>query len=382
MKKRMLTLVCAVAAFLAACPQPNSNEKPTPKPAPSKDGAKAITGFTINGTEGTINEAAKIISISLPFGTNVTALAPLITVSPLAAVSPASGTARDFSTPQSYTVTAQDGTTAQYTVTVNVSAGSGAKAITGFTINSTEGTISAAAKTIGFTFPYGTNVTALAPLITVSPLAAVSPASGTARNFSTPQSYIVTAQDGTTAQYTVTVSITPNHEKAITSFSVNGVAGTINEAAKTIIFNFPYKTSLTALVPLIAISPDAVVNPASGVAKDFTAPQIYTVTAQNGDTQEYTVTISVNSGADTGVIPPPAFPDDLAITQNGSVLSASAGFSGYQWFVDGIPRAADTGSGGERFTPNAAAYGAGKHRIRLAAFKNGVPYSAELLITL
>ncbi|MCX6873514.1 MAG: Ig-like domain-containing protein [Verrucomicrobia bacterium] len=53
--------------------------------------------------------------------------------------------------------------------------------------------------------PYGTNLTALNPTCTVSSMATVSPASGGANNFGSPVSYTVTAQDGATKVYAVTV---------------------------------------------------------------------------------------------------------------------------------------------------------------------------------
>jgi hypothetical protein len=53
------------------------------------------------------------------------------------------------------------------------------------------------------------DVTALSPTYTVSPFAAGAPASGTSRNFTTLQTYTVTAEDGTTKNYTVKVIKTP-----------------------------------------------------------------------------------------------------------------------------------------------------------------------------
>ncbi|MCU0781163.1 MAG: Ig-like domain repeat protein, partial [Akkermansiaceae bacterium] len=58
------------------------------------------------------------ISVTVPYGTDLTALAPVYTLSPLATCVPAAGAAGDFTTPQTYTVTAQDGRTQTYTVTV------------------------------------------------------------------------------------------------------------------------------------------------------------------------------------------------------------------------------------------------------------------------
>jgi hypothetical protein len=62
---------------------------------------------------------------------------------------------------------------------------------------------------INLTVAAGTPVTALAPTYTVSPWATGSPASGTSRNFSTPQTYTITAADSSTQTYTVTVTVAP-----------------------------------------------------------------------------------------------------------------------------------------------------------------------------
>ena len=58
------------------------------------------------------------ITANVPFGTDLTALVPTIEVSDFATVNPASGVAADFSSAISFTVTAQDATTAVYEVTV------------------------------------------------------------------------------------------------------------------------------------------------------------------------------------------------------------------------------------------------------------------------
>ena len=63
---------------------------------------------------------------------------------------------------------------------------------------------------ITLTFPYATNLTNLAPTFTLYPGATCSIASGTARNFTTPQTYTVTSSDSLVTQtYTVTASIEP-----------------------------------------------------------------------------------------------------------------------------------------------------------------------------
>ena len=78
--------------------------------------------------------------------------------------------------------------------------------------------------TILWPVPHGTDVTTLAPIYTVSAGASGSPASGVATNFTTPQTYTVTAQNGGTKVYSVAVSVSP----AFLSLNVN-----IDRVAKT-----------------------------------------------------------------------------------------------------------------------------------------------------
>jgi autotransporter-associated beta strand protein len=58
------------------------------------------------------------ITLYVPASTNVKALAPVFELARFAKATPASGTERDFSNPQTYTITAQDGSTRDYTVQV------------------------------------------------------------------------------------------------------------------------------------------------------------------------------------------------------------------------------------------------------------------------
>jgi len=51
-----------------------------------------------------------------------------------------------------------------------------------------------------------------------------------------------------------------------------------------------FGTDLTVLVPTIEISPRATLSPACGVPTDFSAPFVYTVTAEDATTKAFTVT--------------------------------------------------------------------------------------------
>ncbi|HOF33590.1 MAG TPA: DUF1566 domain-containing protein [Spirochaetota bacterium] len=78
---------------------------------------KQITSFTINGYKARISGTT--VKAVLPKDTPVTSLTPVINHNG-AAISPESGTAQDFSSPVTYTVTATDGTTEKYTVSVTI----------------------------------------------------------------------------------------------------------------------------------------------------------------------------------------------------------------------------------------------------------------------
>jgi len=83
--------------------------------------AKAITAFIVAGQVGvaTINEDDHIITLTMPAGADIANLAPTIIITG-SSISPASGVAQNFTGPQIYKVTAADGSTQNYAVTVNI----------------------------------------------------------------------------------------------------------------------------------------------------------------------------------------------------------------------------------------------------------------------
>ena len=105
--KFMLTLLAAVV-LLAGCTKKSSE--------------KQILSFSFYSpaVEATVMESAKTIVATLPAETDLTALVPVITVSDKATINPASGVRQDFTNPVTYTVTAEDGSQASYTVALTV----------------------------------------------------------------------------------------------------------------------------------------------------------------------------------------------------------------------------------------------------------------------
>jgi hypothetical protein len=268
-------------------------------------------------------------------------------------------------------------------------------AIRGFSLTSpeAEGTIDEDAKTISIIVPYGTNLSDLTPTIRVYPDdATVTPGSGQARNFTDPVQYTVRALGGSSITYTVTVTVGPNPSKAITGFSFTGLTAgeSIDEDAKTISVLVPYGTPLSNLTPTITVSPDATVSPGSGQAQDFTDQVTYTVTAQDGSTVEYTVTVTV-AGPSQGVVSL-IFPEDkaqevlddtpitISRTDTGGnplehTLMVNGDYRAYQWWVDGVEMQGTDSS----LTLSASAYTLGVHRVTLeVTTADNLVYSKEL----
>ena len=93
----------------------------------------------------------------------------------------------------------------------------------------------------------------------------------------------------------------PSSAKAITSFLLAGVSGTISEADKTIVVHLPSGSTVTALVATFATTGASVSVGAtpqiSGVTpNNFTNPVVYTVVAADSTTVSYTVTVTVLDG--------------------------------------------------------------------------------------
>ena len=123
MKKLYMLLAAVLIMVITGCSGGSDST-----PAPSS--AKAITAFSLNGVFGTINETGKTIAVTMPFGTGVTSMVATFTttgasVTVGSTVQTSGTTANNFTSPVTYTVTAADATTQDYTVTVTVSTLSG-----------------------------------------------------------------------------------------------------------------------------------------------------------------------------------------------------------------------------------------------------------------
>ncbi len=185
---------------------------------------------------------------------------------------------------------------------------SNAKQITGFVFKASENdalteditaVINEQSKTISAAVPDGTTITSLTPTLQLSEKAIVDQTG--IKDFSLPVDYSVTAEDGTTAVYKTKVSIAPNNAKQLLSFAFKSednelygdetITATIDEVSKTITATVSYSANASLLTPSIEVSPDASVSP--DIAQDFSNPLVYTVTAEDGTTTDYQVTLEI-----------------------------------------------------------------------------------------
>ena len=84
--------------------------------------------------------------------------------------------------------------------------------------------------------------------------------------------------------------------KGITSFSISGVVGAVNNTTNTITITLPRSTDVTKLTPVIATNGVKSLTPGSGETVDFTNAVTYTAAMEDGSSKTYTVTVYVDKG--------------------------------------------------------------------------------------
>lgn len=165
--------------------------------------------------------------------------------------------------------------------------------------------------TIDVVMKYGTNVSALVAKFGLSPFATAAidatpqVSETTANDFTSPVTYVVTAEDGeTTKEFVVTVTLEdPLEETDILEYSLGEAQvgdAEIDSEEQTIAVDVEHGTTVTDLVATFVLSTGAtaavgITSQTSGTTEnDFTTPVTYTITAQDGTTTEdWVVTVTV-----------------------------------------------------------------------------------------
>jgi hypothetical protein len=283
----------------------------TAAPNPAKD----ITAFSFTTPAAVGTISGTNISVTVPYGTNVTALVATFTTTgasvKVGATTQVSGTTpNNFTSPVVYTVTALDASTKDYTVTVTA-APNPAKDITAFSFTTPAAVGTISGTNILVTVPYGTNVTALVATFTTTgasvKVGSTTQVSGTTpNNFTSPVVYTVTAADSSTKDYTITVTFSSNPAKDITDFRFVAQTAVGVIEGSNISVTVPGGTDVSALAATFTTTGTSVkigsATQVSGVTfNDFTNPLTYTVTAVDGSTKDYTVRVAVAPGSEKDI---------------------------------------------------------------------------------
>jgi hypothetical protein len=112
---RIPSLLILILFIVSSC------EKDDPKPAPVVSSGKEIVSFKIVNPSATavIDTTNKIITVTVPNGTNLTALSTEIALANGHSITPNSGASQNFTDPVVYTVKRPDNTTTAWTVKVS-----------------------------------------------------------------------------------------------------------------------------------------------------------------------------------------------------------------------------------------------------------------------
>jgi hypothetical protein len=228
MKKQIILLILAFLFFSLlyfSCSKEKNMSASQITPTSSLDTLRSIDSFSINiaGVKYNASIVQDSIFCTLPFGTDLTVLRPDILYRASNGISPQSGELKDFTNIVVYTLTPGTGIPKKYYASIKA-AKSNEKKITSFSFNislplvfnnlTVNSTIDTVNKKIKILLPPSVVPTNLIPSITVSNLASVTN-TGVAQDFTTPKSYLVTAQNGTTNLYTTEIILPPSSVKDI-----------------------------------------------------------------------------------------------------------------------------------------------------------------------
>lgn len=179
------------------------------------DDATDFVSFSFDGIDatGSIDLDGHAIAIEVPFGTNLDNSIPVFELSPGASAD-IGGTPQtsgegnvNFTSPITYTITAQNGITTQdWTVTATVG-GNPANDIESFTIDGQiSSNVDANSHTVSVVMPFGVARNDLFPNVTISANATISPETTVAQNFDNPFTYTVTSESLVAQEWIVTVT--------------------------------------------------------------------------------------------------------------------------------------------------------------------------------
>jgi hypothetical protein len=276
-----------------------------------------FTSYSLPGETSAASFASGMITLTVPFGTDLSNLVATFTTSPgmtsirVNSINQVSGsTPNNFNSPITYSLNGSS----TVVVKVYVSPGSNAAEITTFSVpTETENPIiDGNAGTVNVTVASGTNITALATTFTLSPLVssvkvgtANQISSKTTNDFTKPVTFTITAQDGKTQKnWVVTVTAIPaSSDATLSNLIINSgvlspvfAAGTAgyeedvdSSVATVTVTPTTNSTNSNVTVNNTAVSSGSACQPIALVLGTNTIA--ITVTAQNNATKTYSIEV-------------------------------------------------------------------------------------------
>ncbi len=305
---------------------------------------KAITALavTVSGSSTTytasLSGATHYVVNGTPYGTTEVIISTL-TLSDFATADKSESEAVNIAG-ETIVVTAQDGSSTTYNLTVNTVPPSSSKAITALTVTVTGSSTTYTASLSGAStyevdgVPYGTTQVIISTL-TVSDFATADKSPNETVNI-TGETIVVTAQDGSSTTYNFIVNpAPPSSAKAITSLvvTVSGSSNTFTASpsggTNYVINNVPYG-STEVIITSLAVSDYATADKSENDTMPITGDSIV-VTAQDGSSTTYNVSINTGPQSSDKAI------TSLIVSVSGSNETYSASLSGASEYVVNAP---------------------------------------------
>ncbi len=248
---------------------------------------------------GEISDQDLSIQVSIPQEMNIKLITPTIKISEGAEIFPPSDVLNDFSGGAVYTVTAENGTVANYYVTLNQKSSS--NEIFSFKLPDLSIEAEIVGDIVKFTVTFGTDLSSVLVEFIKDSKSTSSFESGNTINFEEIKEITIISELGIERTYTFEVTITPaSDENKLISFSLPDyfVDGVIS--GNTIIFNLLYGTELSEVSFTIDHS-DFSTTSLDGTEKlNLNTLSLVTITSQSGKEKEYVVKVNI-AEQETGV---------------------------------------------------------------------------------
>ena len=199
-------------------------------------------------------------------------------------------------------------------------------------------------------------------------------------------SSVFTAKDVTDSNLVLTptaaVAFTNSQAKDILSCSF-GALGAATISGTDVIIHVPASQPVTNLAPTFTVSPAATLSPVSGSANNFSSPVTYTVSAQDGSTRPYRVSVQP---APVFTLTAPSTWDGrqtITVTPNisnwSALVAADATDLNYNWSVSGVAVIKQITPGVLTLTRS---QGSGPLTVTLVLDNGGVPMTQSKTITI